>query len=430
MKVLFVNTLYAGGGAARAARRIMGSVADRGVDCQMLVKVIDAPRVQPGERVHSIDEFKPRGRWYARLDLAATKLKNKWQHFQWRDYGKMNGEYYLSDLRSTRIFGALRKLPYDILHLHWVNGRFLDIDQLRKVGKPIVWTLHDSWAFCGVCHYFLDCQKYKTHCGSCPMLWKDPSRAKERDLAYRLFDHKMKAFAGLDLHIVTPSRWLGQSAKASPVLRQFSVDVIPNSIDAEKFSPRDRTASFARWDIQPKADKRYILYGAMSATTDKIKGFAQLLTALKDYQARYEYGQLELIVFGVTDRIPSLELDFPVKYLGVVRDDDGMAMLYSLADVMVVPSLTENLSNVIMESLSCGTPVVAFDIGGNSDMIDHQQNGYLAHDEAQMADGIAWCLANNHDRHLSRNARQKVLDNFTPDRVGRLYAELYNRLVK
>lgn len=428
MKVLFVNTNLSFGGAARATLRIIRSVSNRGVKCQILTKYPESTKEGDGAEALSIADFKPKSKLYSWLDFCANKVKNKWQHFQWRNYRKINGEYYLSDLRSIRSFGALQKLDYDILHLQWINGRFININELKKVRKPIVWTLHDSWAFCGVCHYFSDCDKYKTHCGACPLLWKDPRNMRQKDLAYRIFEQKKKIFQSLDLHIVTPSTWLGNCARQSALLGQFSVDVIPNSIDVEKFKARDRQESLTRWELDPQETKKYILYGAMNAVKDRRKGFNELLKALQTYQSLFDTSNTELIVFGAEGEIPTLQLDFPIKYIGMVRNDEDIAKLYTLADVMVVPSLTENLSNVIMESLSCGTPVVAFNIGGNSDMIDHMSNGYLAEDEAQMAAGIAWCLDNNADGSLSRNARQKVLDNFTSERVGLMYTQLYERI--
>ena len=109
-----------------------------------------------------------------------------------------------------------------------------------------------------------------------------------------------------------------------------------------------------------------------------------------------------------------------------------MVSLYNLADVTVVPSLSENLSCTIMESLSCGTPVVAFNIGGNGDMIEHQANGYLAkeRDDADLAEGIRWCLENNQDNCLGKTGREKVLHEYTSDEVCRQYVDLYQQVLK
>ena len=128
------------------------------------------------------------------------------------------------------------------------------------------------------------------------------------------------------------------------------------------------------------------------------------------------------------------ESDLPMKFehinvhfIGYVSDTDLLVTLYNLANVMVVPSLTENLSCAIMESLSCATPVCCFAIGGNGDMVEHQVNGYLARekDAEDLAQGIRWCLENNRDGALSQAARNKVMDNYTIERVGQQYAEVY-----
>ena len=124
-------------------------------------------------------------------------------------------------------------------------------------------------------------------------------------------------------------------------------------------------------------------------------------------------------------------MSIPAHSLGYINDDKMMALLYNAADVCIVPSLSENLSNTIMESLSCGTPVVAFNIGGNGDMIDHKQNGYLAQakDSTDIAQGIEWCCLHNKDNALGRAAREKILNNFTIDIVSKQYKKLYESIV-
>lgn len=414
MKVLFINTNDTSGGAARAAVRIMRGVQRCGVEAQLFVKYKNSQ----AEDVIPLARYVPKNLWYRACDWVASKFKNKWQHHKWHPYKKTRQDAYLSDLRGTRIHGTLQKMDYDIVHLHWINERFLDLKELAKIHKPIVWTLHDSWAFCGVCHYFLDCDKYQTHCGACPML----GSKKGKDLAYEVFEKKVEAYKDLDLHIVTPSKWLGESAKKSTLFGRFPVHVIPNCIDTDLFYPMT--------DSSTKRDIPFILYGAMNAASDSRKGFAYLLSALKvlDKQGF----KAKLAVFGANRQdLPMAFEHIEVSFLGYVNDNKVLASIYTEADVMVVPSETENLSNTIMESLSCGTPVVAFNIGGNSDMIDHQKNGYLAKekDSADLAKGIEWCITHNVDGVLSENARKKIMDNFTIDIVSEQYKQLYESII-
>ncbi|MBR5574799.1 MAG: glycosyltransferase [Paludibacteraceae bacterium] len=436
MKLLSVNTNDARGGAARAAMRIMQGVQQHGVETQMLVK----EKYTRDSAVLLLQQFLPKNKLYRIGDWVAQKVKNKYHHLLWRPYRKTKENVFMSDSRGTRLGSALRKMDYDVLHLHWINQRFVKLQDLPK-DKPIVWTLHDSWPFCGVCHYFLDCQKYQTHCGDCLMLHS----GKEEDLAYRIFEEKLRAYQDLNLHIVTPSNWLGECAKQSALFGRFPVTVIPNCLETDVYRPLIDAEMDARLEcaIQEnpafhavkreageKAAKQLILYGAMNAATDRIKGFKYLLSAMQllDQQGF----EANLIVFGASQSDLSMQFEhINVHFIGYVSNTDLLVTLYNLADVMVVPSLTENLSCAIMESLACATPVCCFAIGGNSDMVEHLVNGYLAKekDSDDLAKGILWCLDNNKDGSLSLAARQKVLENYTIERVGKRYAELYESII-
>lgn len=422
LKILVTNERSSGGGAARASYEITKAVNGCGADAKMFVR----RRGEKDDFIISLEDFEPRNIFHKIIDFVAKKIKNKIQHARWRPYKHTKDGSYKSDLRGTRIFGALEKIDYDVLHLHWINNRFIKIEDL-PAGKPIVWTLHDSWPFCGVCHYFFDCTKYQDRCGACPEL----GSTRQDDLSARCLKRKAEIYSKLDLHIVAPSRWLADCARKSSLFGGLDVSVIPNCIDTELFKPLQATPDSME-AVGKKLEKRFgkpfVLYGAVNAATDKRKGFPNLLSALELLVARGRT-DLRLLVFGASEGDLPICEGIETTYLGYISDSRKMAELYSFADVMVVPSLTENLSCVIMESLACGTPVTAFDIGGNGDMIDHKLNGYLAPegDDAALADGIEWCLANNSDRTLSRNARDKVMRCYTPEVVGRQYVELYER---
>ncbi len=447
LRILSVCTSDTAGGAARAAVRIQEAVQAQGVDSRMFVKSKQSDRSD----VIGLDTFVPKSKFYKALDWVATKVKNKIQHARWRKYSQQD-KNYKSDLRSTRIHGALQKLDYDVLHLHWVNQRFLDLRELQKVGKPIIWTLHDSWPFCGVCHYFLNCEGYQKECGNCPQL--NPSVCRDEcsasspseDLSHTAWAKKKQYYKGLDLHIVSPSQWLADCARKSSLFSGLDIRVIPNPIDTEVFSPANNFPPTGELeggspqivagsrDLQKRFAKPFVLYGAVNAATDRRKGFANLLCALKHLEQQ-EYKDFELVVFGAEDKDLPAEihtLTIPIRNVGYVHDTDTLVSFYREAAVMVVPSLTENLSCAIMESLSCGTPVVAFAIGGNGDMIEHKMNGYLAKEEdnADLAEGIRWVLENNTDNHLGIAAREKVLRCYTPEVVGKQYQQLYEEISK
>lgn len=435
MKVLSVNTNDSHGGAARAAMRIMQGVQQHGVETQMLVK----EKYTRDSAVMLLQQFLPKNKLYRIFDWVAQKVKNKYYHLLWRPYRKTKENVFMSDSRGTQLGGALQKLDYDILHLHWINQRFIKLQDLPK-NKPVVWTLHDSWPFCGVCHYFIDCERYKTHCGECPMLHS----GKKKDLAYRIFEEKMRAYQYLNLHIVTPSRWLGECAKQSALFGHFPVTVIPNCLETDVYRPLSEQEIDERLSVAiehnlalhivkrvagEKAARPLILYGAMNAATDRRKGFASLLSALQTLDK--QGFEADLIVFGASESDLPMQFEhISVHFIGYVSNTDLLVTLYNLADVMVVPSLTENLSCAIMESLSCATPVCCFDIGGNSDMVEHQVNGYLAKekDNEDLAKGICWCVENNKEGYLSSQARSKIIKNYSCKIVAQQYITFYKSL--
>lgn len=421
MKVLSVCTSL-GGGAGRAAYRIHQGVRNLDVDSRILMKAGKSN----DPNILSLDEFVPQNPIYKAFDWTRNKFNNKIQHFKWNRYPERE-QFFMSDLRGVDLRGAFLKLEYDVLHLHWINNRFVSLKDLPR-GKPIVWTLHDSWPFCGVCHYFYECQEYKNHCGCCPFLLSN----KSNDLSFKVWEKKKTIYRDLDLHIVSPSRWLGECAKHSSLLGRFPIAVIPNCLDVMEFRPIQDSELSPRWrKFQEKRfDKPFILFGAMNAATDKRKGFANLLSALKFMEGEGLFRGFELIVFGARKEELIIDLKIPVHFVGYVDDVQELASLYNLASVMVVPSLTENLSCTIMESLSCGTPVVAFDIGGNGDLIKHQNNGYLARerDNVDLAKGIIWCLEHNADNRLSEASRTMVLKEYAPEVVGARYKALYEQL--
>lgn len=436
MRVLFINTNDTSGGAARAAMRIMRGVQQSGVEAQMFVK----DKSSKSSDVIPVSHYAPPSNFL--LDIfkwIIQKFKNRYHMFKWHPYKHTKQNVFMSDLRHTDIHGALQQLDYDIVHLHWINNRFLDIREMAKIHKPIVWTLHDSWPFCGVCHYFLDCKRYQNHCGTCPIL----GSKKEQDLAYEIFEKKLAAYRDLDLHIVTPSQWLGDCAKKSALLGRFPVHVIPNCLDTELFCPLSKTeiqtiaerqqnavvSRVLREAMEKRLEKPLILFGAMNAANDRIKGFSSLLSALQilDKQGF----EANLVVFGASET--DLPLNFEhisVTFVGFVSDVNLLVWLYNAADVMVVPSLTENLSCAIMEALSCGTPVCCFNIGGNGDMVEHQVNGYLAREKdcTDLAHGIQECIT--HSAEWGTAARESVVKKYAVEVVAKQYVELYKELVK
>lgn len=329
-----------------------------------------------------------------------------------------------------RIQSQMANLTADVINIHWICRGYLQIETLAKLNKPIVWTFHDMWGFTGGCNYTDNCDRYKSACGNCPQL----NSQRDRDLSRWVWQRKAKSWKNLNLAVVTPSQWLAEETRASAlfkeVLPNVRVEVIPNGIDTEQYQPFDR--SIARNILKLPEDKKLVLFGAMSATSDRRKGFHLLQPALQSLSKSGWPNKIELVIFGSSRPTHPPDLGFPCHYLGKLSDDISLKLVYAAADLFVAPSLQDNLPNTVMESIACGTPCVAFNIGGMPDMIDHQQNGYLAsaYDTEELARGIAWVLENR-DRHqkLCHQARQKAQAEFTLEIQARRYLSLFTEMV-
>ena len=321
-----------------------------------------------------------------------------------------------------KVAAKVAKIDPDIVNLHWINSGYLQVETIAKFNRPIVWTLHDMWPFTGGCHYSQGCDRYKQSCGSCPILKSNYSW----DLSRWLWQRKAKSWRNINLTIVTPSRWLAQRAAESSLFKDLRIEVIPNGLDTQRYKPRDR--SFAREIIGLPKDKKIILFGAVSATSNDRKGYSLLMPALQKLKHDRTQQQMELVIFGADKPKDPPDFGIKARYLGRFNDDISIALLYSCADVFVAPSIQDNLPNTVMEALACGTPCVAFNIGGMPDLIDRQQNGYLAtaYDPEDLARGISWIIEDlERWQNLSTCARSKVEREFTLDKQAQTYIQLY-----
>ena len=248
----------------------------------------------------------------------------------------------------------------------------------------------------------------------------------EADLSRKVFLRKQKAFEKKkNITIVGLSRWLAREAKESQLFSGYSVVNLPNPIDTNIFAPFEK--SKARELLRLPQNKKLILFGAMAATSDPRKGFRELSEALEQLEVQ----DVELVVFGASSPEKNTSFKQKTHYLGRLHDDVTLRVLYSAVDVMVVPSLQENLSNVIMESLACGTPVVGFNVGGNPDLVDHRVSGYLAkpYDIEDLVRGLIWVLENENTNAVSSLARQKVTREFEQSHVAMQYINLYRTIL-
>ncbi|GAB3573341.1 glycosyltransferase family 4 protein [Spirosoma luteolum] len=422
MNVVHLSTYHLAGGAGVAATRLHRAMLAQGVASTLLVGIPNRlERHQPEAGVRYLaNNMLAENTAFARF--AAERL------------------FFLPYERSAEVRFAFSPAVFgtsltfhpiiqeaDVLHLHWINFGFLSLSGLQALlalGKPVIWTLHDQWAFTGGCHYSRGCTHYLSHCHHCPYLKKPGAH----DLAYRRFARKQTLFANTRVHFTPPSQWLADDLKQSALLGQASVTAIPNTIDQYSFCPVDRRDANARLDL-PDTTVPRLLFGSANVT-DERKGFRLLIDALKTLRQRQPDLTLELLVFGKGKTYLVGESPYPVRLLGQLDTVDDIVAAYNAADALVVPSLEDNLPNTIMESLSCGTPVVAFRTGGIPEMVVPGETGYLATTGStdELADGIAQLLAHPHPHQLRHNARYFAETHYAEAVVVQQYLTIYRSM--
>lgn len=421
MKVTLINTADAGGGAPAACMRLLKALEEQGIDAQLLVqeKKTAETRVESVVK-NTFDRKRAAFNFlYERLPFIAFYEKDKSVRFA---FSTANAGLSIQNERLIQ--------DADILHLHWTNSGFLSIGHLKELlmlGKPIVWTMHDMWTFTGGCHYSGPCDHFKQECGNCFFL----RRPGPKDISHTGWLRKADLYpAAKNVSFVACSKWLADIARQSSLLRGYNIQSIPNPIDTTIFSPKNKAELRKKRNIGP--GKKIILFGAANIN-DRRKGISYLVDALIRLKSDHPIDeQIEIVIFGKNKGFATALLPFPVYELNIITSQEEIAEVYGMADVFVTPSIEDNLPNTVMESLACGTPVVAFDTGGIPEMVDDMQNGYLAafKDAGDMAKGLYEMLYAPNYADLSRNARNKVLHNFNNETVAGQYIKLYQSLLQ
>ncbi|MBW4593920.1 MAG: glycosyltransferase family 4 protein [Brasilonema angustatum HA4187-MV1] len=412
MKVLQMST-YDNGGAGRAVYRLHQGLHSIGINSQLLVQAKNS-------------DDKTVIAQHTKLEKGIAKLRPSLSRLLLNFYPQRElTDYYLSWL-PDRVRPQVKQLNPDIVNLHWICNGYLEVETIAKLNKPIVWTLHDMWAFTGGCHYSQNCDRYINSCGACPQL----NSQKEKDLSRWQWQRKAKAWQEADITLVSPSSWLAKCAQASSIFRNTRVEVIPNGLDTKKYKPVNK--HIARELLNLPQDKQLIVFGAVNATQHKRKGFSLLQAALQDLSKSVWQDKLELVIFGSSQSENQIDLGFRTHYTGKLGDDVSLSLVYSAADVFIAPSIEDNLPNTVMEAIACGTPCIAFHIGGMPDMIEHQKNGYLAqpYKIEDLGYGIAWVLENTERyQKLCHHAREKAEQEFTIQIQAQRYLSLYTEIL-
>ena len=414
MKILTLNYHDSIGGAARAAYNLYRGLLDIGLDSKMMVST-------KGTNDHGVIGPK------TKLKKVRSVLSPYIDDIPKLYFSTLNEIIHSPAWFSNIRISQINRLNPDIIHLHWVQGGFLSVNTIAKLNKPIVWTLHDMWPFSGAEHYSNGSMRYKNG-------YKRNNRPKEGECGFDLnrwtWNRKKRAWGKIkNLTVVAPSNWMAKCARESILFKDKRVETIHVGLDHHLYRPRNKKT--VREILRIPLDKNIILIGAMDFLKDKRKGAHLLKQA---FHKLMDSGiQRNTLLYILGSSAPKIKVDFGFQthYYGTNRDDLSLALLYSAVDVFVAPSIEENFSATVFESLSCGTPVVAFDIGGMPDMITHLQNGYLANafDINDLAKGITWVLNEANRQQISANSRAFIERECTLEIQAKRYHNLYESIL-
>ena len=405
MKVLHLVAGELNGGAARGAYWLHQALRQIGVDSEILSNATEA---YGDDSVISLADSA-----FGRLKFAISKRIGR---APVRAYGNRQRRIFNTGFDGIDFTGHPAYSSADLVHLHWVNG-LVSIRALRKVKKPVIWTLRDMWPFTGGCHYALGCERYTGACGQCPQL----ESTRERDLSRLVLRHKQK-WLPQGISVIGISRWLSDCARKSELFREYKVATISNNVDTQSFSPLPKKE--ARRALGLDEAQNIVLVGAQDVASF-YKGFDLFLEALESLRKE----NVHVVMFGRSNDSDLDSLGVQSTSLGYLSETDALRVAYSAADVFVAPSRMDAFGKTLVEAMSCRTPVVCFDATGPKDIVEHQVTGYRAtpFNPQDLAHGIRWVLDQPPDAYqaLCRNARERAQQRFDSRVIARQYEALY-----
>ena len=397
------------GGAARAAFRLHRALIAAGEASTLRV-----------ERKYSDDWRVVSATWTARSRVQARLklLSDRVMQLQKSDNLTIHSA---AAFFSSGLDRAINLADTEVVNLHWVCSNMLSIEDIGRIRRPIVWTMHDMWPFCGTEHYADDAPGARFESGYSRN--NRPVGNSGLDVDRWAWNRKRKAWRK-PMHIVTPSRWLGECARRSVLMCDWPISVIPNPLNTQVYQTLPKP--FARKALNLPEDKRLIAFGAIGGGSDPRKGFDMLLAALR--QVSESNTNIACVIFGQSEPRNIPDIGAHIYWMGHLNDDISLALLYSAVDVMVVPSRQENLPQSGTEAQACGCPVVAFNCTGLPDVVEHKKTGYLAeaYSSTDLAAGIDWVLEDD-ERHsgLSKAARERAVRLWSQDVVVSQYMKAF-----
>lgn len=415
MKVVIINKSDATGGAAVVSFRLMEALREAGIDARMLVaeKTTDSPYVTLAA---------------SPLRLKRAFLTERLDIFRTLGFDRRNLWKIDTGADGVPLWRHPLVRHADVVCLNWINQGFLSLKGVRHIcalGKPVIWTMHDMWNMTGICHHAGDCNRFTHRCGDCHLLG---AKRGDNDLSHRVWERKEKLYADSRITFVAVSRWLRGRAGGSSLMHNSDVRVIPNAF------PLPSPITEEERGDRP-ADTVRLIMGA-ARLDDPIKGLPILVEASRLLASEPQGKKYELITYGTLKDATALDgMAIPVTNLGRIEGQTALREAYSRADIVVSPSLFETLPGTLVEGQAFGCIPVAFDRGGQRDIIEHGQTGFLAEYDtdiaraaANLADAIR-SAASALSPRMRHEMYESVNKKFAARSVAANYISLFNELL-
>lgn len=335
---------------------------------------------------------------------------------------------FLSKRATKRLICQIEQIKPDVIHLHNIHGYYLNLpilfDYLRETRIPVVWTIHDCWAFTGHCvHYTcVSCMRWKTGCYDCPRKRSYPSSLL-LDRSKRNYEIKKRAYENMpNLTLVPVSYWLDHEISQS-ILRKYPIHVIQNGIDVNVFCPRNDSIEKVRKKYGLCG--KYVILGVATGWSKEVglSTFFRLRKQLSD--------DFVIVMVGCT---PKLSSQLPKGIVGISRTNnvDELAEIYSTADILFNGSYQETFGLVTAEALSCGTAVIVYDSTACPEIVT-KETGYIVElkNEQQVLNCILKDYELNEEERLQRSikCRAYAVSHFDKNEKYNEYVKLYNEVL-
>ena len=424
MKVLIINRNDIDGGAANAALQLVNSLNAHNIYARLGVK-------EKKSSNSYVFELPVKKHLLSIKNSKYTKLKKIFAKYFINNilyklfFKTTNNILHTTNFNSETDINWINNSEFDIVNLHWISGVISNKD-IAKIKKPVVWTMHDSWPCCGAEHHPNVIENDNR--------WKEgyfrknkPKSTKGIDLCLKVWKQKKKYLGTKNIVFTAPSKWEQDVLKSSALFGHCECKVIPNIIDHSIFYPKNKNAVKKLLNIPN--DKTILGFGAAYDIDNpkSMKGSYYLLQTLSKLKNPEQYF---IVIFGPAGESFTRNVSLPFFASGYIRNSHILSCIYSACDIFINTSLIENMSYTNLEAISCGVPVVAFDVGGTSDIVVHKENGYLAtpYNTDELLEGIEWCKVNL--KRLSKECNKKSLKDFDEDQTINKMLQAYNEALK